>query len=435
MLGQIAADVRSPRPALLGVDLVNAYPPDVLMPDAPPRRQAWVDILATGRDVAVFVPITITWLSLWLAFRKFRNAAPNTNFLQLWADGFGGVAVIVVALLVALVVVITIVLHVLTDRIEQAASRERQRQEVGGHLALLSVELTRAAADQAAVLPSRTLLQASENIAGGAVRFSETMTAATRRMDKLFGTGPEAAYTAAMNRWSASADKLEAMGKSLTVPDKLITDFLAMRAGLVADEKATREALRNLLGAMNESARAAQEQAGRSISVADSVLEQTREVGIAMDTFVTHSEGLYSYLDALRRVLAFLDDEHAAGTPAGPGMSNADGRGLDGTDDPRGTGGEPAPHPDLYGTDGPPPRDPYEPRPPARPGPPADPRPVSREESPPARFETQEEDGWGRWDDDPPEPGGGGLPPADATERADSGRPEDTEDWYRGEPG
>ncbi|MFJ8779784.1 hypothetical protein [Streptomyces sp. NPDC102476] len=349
LLRRIGQEARNGGRALAGVDLIQTYPPELLVPDRPLRHGTNAARLATLRDVAVFIPIILTWYSLWQAFNDFEHAPAGTTFLRTWSHGFGGTAVILVTALVALVVVLTCVLHWMQGADERSASCAELRQQVAEKLLLINAEVSLTVAGDASRLPSGKLLRLANEITAAAGVLAETMRTGTDRLARIFEPGPESGFTAALAKWSSSADELGAMGRSLTVPHALLRDFAAMRAQLTADERETRTALRDLVGELGEATETSRVSDLAHTRVAEVVVEGSRQLAIAMDKFLASSESLYGYMVTLQRVLDKLDPGWTPPPPDGMGMSNADfgprpgGPGHDnghpGGEPPTGTGG------------------------------------------------------------------------------------------------
>ncbi|WP_327715707.1 hypothetical protein OG381_09635 [Streptomyces sp. NBC_00490] len=364
VLTWIADDARAGGRALSGVDLLHAYPPDTLVPDEPASKSGLIAIVSTLRDVAVFLPIVLTWLSLWFAFRDFEDAPKGTNFLTLWSSGLGGTAVLLVVVLIGGVVLATLWLQRLEWAAERDASRERLRGRVAGQLAVLTMELAKHAVLEAQAVPAGQLVGIARDITRSTAELSRTMSDSADRMEKIFEPGPESRFVTAIDKWTESAGELGAMGRSLTVPHQLLRDFARMREDLRADETATREALTRLLAELRKAAGSSQEANRVHATVADEVSETTRKVGVAMQLLNDNSERMYSYMDALERVLALLQNDRPGGYGPLP-MSNSDGLSNGSHNGGRGNGhagGSPQPPPGTPRPDGgagtPPPRRP-----------------------------------------------------------------------------
>ncbi|MFJ2239873.1 hypothetical protein [Streptomyces sp. NPDC087859] len=364
VLAWIADDARAGGRALSGVDLLHAYPPGTLVPDEPASKNGLIAIVSTLRDVAVFLPIVLTWLSLWFAFRDFEDAPKGTNFLTLWSSGLGGTAVLLVVVLIGGVVLATLWLQRLEWAAERDASRERLRGQVAGQLAVLTMELAKYAVLEAQAVPAGQLVGIARDITRSTAELSRTMSDSADRMEKIFEPGPESRFVTAIDKWTESAGELGAMGRSLTVPHQLLRDFARMREDLRADETATREALTRLLAELRRAAGSSQEANRVHATVADEVSETTRKVGVAMQLLNDNSERMYSYMDALERVLALLQNDRPGAYGPLP-MSNSDGLSNGSHNGGRGNGhggGSPQPPPETPRPDGgagtPPPRRP-----------------------------------------------------------------------------
>ncbi|MFF7449486.1 MULTISPECIES: hypothetical protein [unclassified Streptomyces] len=324
VLTWIADDARAGGRALSGVNLLHAYPPEALVPDEPPRERGLIAVVSTLRDVAVFLPIVLTWLSLWFAFRDFEDAKKGTNFLTLWASGLGGTAVLLVVVLIGGVILATLWLQRLEWAAERDGSRERLRGQIAGQLAVLTMELAKYAVLEAQAVPAGQLVGIARDITRSTAELSRTLSDSADRMARIFEPGPEGRFASAIDKWTESAAELGAMGRSLTVPHQLLRDFAALREDLRADEAATRESLILLLAELRKAAGSSQEANRVHATVADEVSETTRKVGVAMQLLSDNSERMYSYMDALERVLALLQNDRPGGFAPLP-MSNADG--------------------------------------------------------------------------------------------------------------
>ncbi|PWI19973.1 hypothetical protein DI272_41765 [Streptomyces sp. Act143] len=322
VLNWIADDARAGGRALSGVNLLHAYPPEALVPDAEPRNGGLIAVVSTARDVSVFLPIVLTWLSLWFAFGDFEDSDKGTNFLKLWASGFGGTAVLLVVLLIGGVVLATMWLQRLEWAAEHEASRERLRARIGGQLTVLTMELAKHAVLEAQVVPAGQLVGIARDITRSTAELSRTLSDSADRMEKIFAPGPEGRFVTALDQWTRSAGELGEMGRSLTVPHQLLRDFAKMRDDLRGDEQATRESLTRLLAELRRAAGSSQEANRVHATVADEVTETTRRVGEAMGVLNDNSERMYAYMDALERVLALLQNGGGGGYGPGP-MSNS----------------------------------------------------------------------------------------------------------------
>jgi len=324
VLTWIADDARAGGRALSGVNLLHAYPPEALVPDDEPRHSGLIAVVSTARDVSVFLPIVLTWLSLWFAFGDFEDAAKGTNFLRLWASGFGGTAVLLVVLLIGGVVLATMWLQRLEWAAQHEASRERLRTRIAGQLTVLTMELSKHAVLEAQAVPAGQLVGIARDITRSTAELSRTLSDSADRMEKIFAPGPEGRFVTALDQWTRSAGELGEMGRSLTVPHQLLRDFAKMRDDLRGDEQATRESLTRLLAELRRAAGSSQEANRVHATVADEVTETTRRVGEAMGVLNDNSERMYAYMDALERILALLqNDRPVSSGPVFTPMSNS----------------------------------------------------------------------------------------------------------------
>ena len=134
------SDLLRDQPAdLVGVDLVQVYAPEVLLPDRPAARDELITRIVIGaRDVLVFLPVALTWIFLSRAFSK--PVPDGQTFLQAWGHDLTVTAVIV-SVAITLVILVTAGLHAWEGYAERRASRASLRERLGRQLVAASIEL------------------------------------------------------------------------------------------------------------------------------------------------------------------------------------------------------------------------------------------------------------------------------------------------------
>ncbi|MFD6417259.1 hypothetical protein [Streptomyces sp. NPDC060194] len=346
VLSGLAGDAALNARALVGVDLNEVYPPRLLVPDAPPRYRNRIGWLGVLRDVFVFAPIVLTWLSLLEAFRDYSE---GETFLDQWRDGFGVWAVGAVVVLILLVMLITVALHWLRLRDRQISSNAKLRQRISELLVVITAEIARPVETPTGPAPSGVLVRTAAEITEATDRLRTVLNDTAERLEKIFGPGPESGFTTALNGWTASASSLERMGKSLTVPHKLVQDFAAMRAALKEDEAATLQTLKDLIAELTHATDTSAESGRNHVVVSEVVIGFSRQLNQSLDRFVDRSELLDRYMQHMAVTLNRLDPRLAQSAP-GPGPSAHRDPMDDGFDMAAGRGG--VPRQDVPGTSG-----------------------------------------------------------------------------------
>jgi hypothetical protein len=282
----------------------------------------------------VFLPIAVTWASLWLEFDRYRSEPGNSNFLQLWLNGWGRFAVPAVVVLVSLVILLTALLHVQESRNTEAGDNSVLRREIGELLMQVTYQLTVSASAQARIIPTAKLERAARDISTSTHALTQALTSTTDQLAAIFRPGPEGQFTKALGEWTDSARELGAMGRALTVPQEILNRFVQLRSLLAQEERELAAAIQVMVVELKQTSEVSRATAHAHQAVATEVMEDTRSMGAAMERFVEHSEGLNFYMDALNRVLQSLEDAVGPSVsgpvypdPAEPGytgMSNAD---------------------------------------------------------------------------------------------------------------
>src|SRR5262249_3865743 len=111
LIEQLAAAVERGEPAVVGVDLLHRFPPEVLLPDPPPRRWQLATLLEAARDLSIFAPLALTWYRFSAAVAAYPNGSQQ-SLLDFWRVGGDGVqplavSAVWIAGLVMLVIVLT----------------------------------------------------------------------------------------------------------------------------------------------------------------------------------------------------------------------------------------------------------------------------------------------------------------------------------------
>ncbi|MFJ9894374.1 hypothetical protein ACIQPR_13765 [Streptomyces sp. NPDC091280] len=318
VLDRIVGDLEAGGATLAGTDLVTAYPPDILLPDAPTRTSATVESwLGVLRDVLVFAPIALTWWRLRDALHAYDATKSRDPFLLGWARGFPegapphrttvtlGTSAIHVTLLIVLVVTLTLVVHMVQRSRDRRLSREDARRELGHELTLATFLLATPAARPAGKpLDSRSADRLGAQLNASTQQLETALRRASEEIVTVMESGPGSRIQTALDGWTKTVDELTALVRTLRLPSELAEDLIRIRQETARDE----ERLRASLDALVTDLRAAQETAGQEIHRHDlavaSVRELARDLGESLVVFTERTNILY---DAARSVLEWID--------------------------------------------------------------------------------------------------------------------------------
>ncbi|MEB8342997.1 hypothetical protein [Streptomyces endophyticus] len=318
VLDLVVDDLNTGGVTLAGTDLVVVYPPDVLLPDAQPKR--WQSVegwFAALRDVLVFAPIALTWWRLRDALEAYDQQKSTDVFLLGWARGFPqgdpaepttvtlGTSAIHVTLLIVLVAALTIGLHIVQTIREKQLSREEDRRRLATELAratfLLAAPPARPAGkpldNSSADRLAAQLLASTVNLEGALRRTSEEIVT-------VLETGPGSRIQTALDGWTRSVDELTTMVRSLLPPNELAQELIRVRE-LTAREG---EQLRAALDALVTDLRRAQETTGQEIHRHDLAVAAVRELAQRLgDSLMVFTERADNLVDSTHSLWQLVD--------------------------------------------------------------------------------------------------------------------------------
>jgi hypothetical protein len=318
VLDRVVGDLEAGGATLAGTDLVTAYPPGVLLPDAPAKNLATVESwLGVLRDVLVFAPIALTWWRLRDALNAYDSTKSQDPFLLGWARGFPegspperttvplGTSAIHVTLLIGIVVALTLVVHMMQRRQDKRLSHEDQRRELAHELALATFLLSTPAARPAGKpLDNRSAERLGAQLNASTQQLETALRRASEEIVTVMESGPGSRIQTALEGWTKTVDELTKLVRTLRLPSELAEDLIRIRQETARDE----ERLRASLDALVTDLRAAQETAGQEIHRHDlavaSVRELARNLGESLGVFTERTNILY---DAARSVLEWID--------------------------------------------------------------------------------------------------------------------------------
>jgi hypothetical protein len=312
-LAVLAHDLQTNARALTGMDLVSAFPPQLLLPEATRPDDRWVRGLELGRDLLVFLPVLVTWWQLRAALQAYnktvaqaeRQHTTAVSFLLGWQRGFDhevwplSTSALIVAVIITLIIVSTLAAHVWHARIDAANSRAREREHVADLLAqgtLLLAQVRR---------PAGTFTRADiERMVQGFYENSGQLSAALRESGQQISdslqSGPASLMEKALKEWSAAAAALRDLGESLKVPTVVLDKLSELQRDLAVSSVRLSSGVDSLVGQLGEHTEAAGREAVAHMQMARDVSGATDEVRRALDTLSLRLETLGGLVDELR---------------------------------------------------------------------------------------------------------------------------------------
>ncbi|MDQ0598162.1 hypothetical protein QF037_002507 [Streptomyces canus] len=345
VLDLIADDLDTGGVTLAGTDLVVAYPPEVLLPDAPPKRwssvEGWLGVL---RDVLVFAPIALTWWRLQDALDAYDAQQSTDPFLLGWARGFPhgtppepttvtlGTSAIHVTLFIVLVVALTLGLHILQNIREKQLSREADRGRLGTQLALATLLLAAPAARPAGKpLDNSSADRLAAQLLASSVNLETALRRTSEEIVTVLETGPGSRIQTSLDGWTQTVAELTQLVRSLIPPSELARELITIR------EQTAREGeqLRSALDALVTDLRRVQETTGQEIHRHDLAVAAVRELaqrlGDSLMVFTERAENLVDSTHSMWQVVDRLESSNGhrrnADPPRGGGYGPPPGGG------------------------------------------------------------------------------------------------------------
>jgi hypothetical protein len=335
VLDRVVADLERGGATLAGTDLVTAYPPDVLLPDARSKDRGSLEgWLGVARDVLVFAPIALTWWRLRAALAAYDATRSEDPFLLGWARGFPqgsppepttvtlGTSALHVTLLILVVVVLTLVLHALQRSRERRLSREAERGRLANELALATFLLATPARPAGKPLDSRSAERLAAQLNAGTQQLESALRRTSEEITAVLETGPGSRIQSALDGWTKTVDELTRLIRGLTPPNRLAQDLVRIREQTAEDEAKLRAAIETLAGDL----RRAQEATGQEIHRHDLAVAAVRELARSLgETLLVFTERTENLVDSTRSIWQLVDrlDSRAGPLPSG-GLDNAD---------------------------------------------------------------------------------------------------------------
>ncbi|MGV4985971.1 hypothetical protein ACWC0C_06195 [Streptomyces sp. NPDC001709] len=332
VLDHVVADLERGGATLAGTDLVAAYPPEVLLPDAPSKGRGTLEgWLGVARDVLVFAPIALTWWRLRGALAAYDATRSEDPFLLGWARGFPqghppepttvtlGTSALHVTLLILAVVVLTLALHALQRSRERRLSREEERGQLATELALATFLLSTPARPAGKPLDSRSAEKLASQLNAGTEALQLALHRTSQEITAALETGPASRIQSALDGWTKTVDELTRMIRALTPPNQLAQELIRLREQTAEDEAKLRAAIETLVADL----RRAQETTGQEIHRHDQAVAAVRDLARSLgETLLVFTERAENLVDSTRGIWQLVDRLDSR-LPSG-GLDNAD---------------------------------------------------------------------------------------------------------------
>ncbi|MEU6232491.1 hypothetical protein [Kitasatospora sp. NPDC047058] len=322
----IADELEAGGTALAGVDLVRAYPAEVLLPDPPTRQwhgaEGWLSVL---RDVLVFAPIGLMWWRLGSALSAYRDSPGGDQFLLAWTKGFPkagsatattatlGDAAFQIVLLIAAVVVLTLVVHLLRSR-RTGPALDRRRQLLSADLALVTFLLATRLPAPTAPVDARRLHGVAERVAASTTQLESALRRTAEEITAALDSGPASRLQGALDSWNTAAAGLTRAAESLTTPSRTFEAFLALREELARDEVRLRAALENLVAELRRTQEISGDEIHRHDLAVAAVRDLAQTLGEAVQVFTERTEYL---IDSTRSIWQLVERIDSRDSPWG----------------------------------------------------------------------------------------------------------------------
>jgi len=298
---------------LVGVNLAQAYPPDVLLPDRPGAHdELYTRAITAARDVLVFLPVALTWLFLSKAFVKPIPA--GKTFLDVWGHDLTITAVIV-SLVILLVILVTAGLHTWEGFTLARASRADLRARLSRAFIAASLELD-ADARRRQPVPVADVRELGRYLAVSVGGLQNELKRSTDRLKATLDTGPASRFAQSLQVWSDAAQRFSAIAPALTAPAELLQDFVEIRKELAEENVRLMKTIGALITQVQHASAAMGQESQEHHAVAENVYRLSVAMGQSMEEFIRRSEAIHRSNDMLYdRILQLVGEFE--GTPDG----------------------------------------------------------------------------------------------------------------------
>lgn len=321
-LRKLASELASDGSALIGTDLITAFPPVVLLPDATVHGYKGVRLLELFRDLLVFLPVLVTWWELRLALEAYAKSVavaasqhtPAISFFLGWQRGFDNQTLplsqtaLIVVVIIAFIIGCTAVAHFWRNQIDTSNSRASQRDQLGGLLVegtLLLTKISQPGTSSFNRTDIRRMMQGFYDTTGQLTsalqETAQHIEGTGKQIEEALRTGPGSRLAKALDDWSAAAMALRDLGRSLTAPTEVLAKLAELQRLVDVSSLRMENGIQGLIGELGEYTQAAGEEAAAHIRMANDVSAATHQVRAALDTLGERLERLGVLVEELRR--------------------------------------------------------------------------------------------------------------------------------------
>ena len=325
LVTELAQAVEAAEPAVVGVDLVHRYPPEVLLPGNP-GRGGLLAVLETVRDVLIFAPLALTWYRFSQAVSAYP-ADSKLSLLDFWRIGADGVeplakSAVAIAGLVAMVIVLTLVLHTARAREDRAAHRLAQhRAGLGTALASATLLLSRQAST-GPVVTWESLREVADQLSRGTSAFADQLSRSTSAFAELVTSlgaevrealqATDERFGQALSEWTAAAHGLTAMGARIAATEAVLAELTRLQQSVAAGDEQLRANIDRLVAQLEHASQVAAAEDESRRQVAERLVQANERLGATLP----HLGGWTRVLEETLNRLRTLDGRWAA--PAEP---------------------------------------------------------------------------------------------------------------------
>jgi methyl-accepting chemotaxis protein len=329
--------------SLAGMNLIAAFPPEVVLADVDHLGYSGVRRLELVRDLLVFLPVLVTWWQLRSALEAYNRSVTQAaqqhttavNFLLGWQRGFNhqtwplSTSAVIVVAIIASVIGATAMAHYWRNQIEKANSRAGQRVELAGLLAEGTVLLSRIRRPATGTFTRDDIQDMVKGFYESSDQLTKTLRDTGTQIQDALQSGPVSRLETALTEWSTAAAALSGLAESLTVPAEILAKMSELERRLAESNRQLTadiahlvsqltadigrlvgqltdgmgqqtEGISRLITQLGEHIDAAGQEAAAHIQMARNVSDATQEVRDTIDTLHLRLQNLAPLVEELR---------------------------------------------------------------------------------------------------------------------------------------
>lgn len=305
---------------LVGIDLAQAYAPEVMLPEETGERRALTVALEVIRDVLVFVPVMFMWWQLSSALGAWNAYTGTDPFLLAWQHGFGGRAwplsadAVVVATVVLAVVLLTLGGHIVRDRSERGTRHRQQRLAV--LLAEAGITVSGSLAGNKTDVTRDELAKISDRIASSALSLQDALTKTGSDITDAVNTSPGSKLHDMFEKWTAAASDLSALGKRLDGTQDMLNTLHETQTALSRLSQQIGQETTTLVSALQSERESRRQEEFAHNSAASGVADAAEKM---REAFVELSGQAEQFNEMVHRLAFLIESLDGSGPTAGVG--------------------------------------------------------------------------------------------------------------------